>query len=586
MAERRTRTTKEKAGGGGNRGSRTGGTSGGSSGSDGSGTPSASLRPERELIVVAEPSARLRAAPYAVASLAGADTSQLSAVLTAEEITLEPVFGPDEETIRARGAAAPAAGTAGLAEFYRVRAGDDRLDALAERLAAAEHVSAAYVKPAAEPASVEAPPRPEVLQPPAATPDFTPLQGYLGPAPGGVDAQWAATQAGGRGATIRIIDVEGEWLFTHEDLLLNAGGVLTGNPPGDLGWRNHGTAVIGEIGADDNGIGVLGIAPDAVVRGASIFGNPGSATCIQQAADTLGPGDIILLELHRPGPRFDFAPRGDQRGYIAIEWWPDDLAAVRYAVGKGVIVVGAAGNGAENLDDALYDTPAAGFPATWQNPFNPANPSSGAVIVGAGAPPSGTFGPDRSRLDFSNYGARVDAQGWGREVVTTGYGDLQDGADENRWYTERFSGTSSASPIVVGSLAAIQGMQAAAGRAKLTPAQAQNLLRTTGSPQQDGLNGPATQRIGNRPDLRQAMAALVPVVTESGIASQYWDELTPYPAGSARSLWFFVNSAWRHLDDPNAVIQDMVQRAFLGSGSTVQVWHQGDVVVGLVVSGT
>ncbi|HEY9335523.1 MAG TPA: hypothetical protein VIQ79_13910, partial [Kribbella sp.] len=121
MAERRTRTTKEKAGGGGNRGSRTGGSSGGNSGSNGSGTPSASLRPERELIVVAEPSARLRAARYAVASLAGADISQLSAVLTAEEITLEPVFGPDEETIRARGAAAPAAGTPGLAEFYRVR---------------------------------------------------------------------------------------------------------------------------------------------------------------------------------------------------------------------------------------------------------------------------------------------------------------------------------------------------------------------------------------------------------------------------------------------------------------------------------
>jgi hypothetical protein len=75
-------------------------------------------------------------------------------------------------------------------------------------------------------------------------------------------------------------------------------------------------------------------------------------------------------------------------------------------------------------------------------------------------------------------------------------------------------------------------------------------------------------------------------VTQSGIASQYWDELVSYPAGSTRSLWFFVNNAWRHLDDPNAVIQDMVQRAFLGTGSTVQVWHQGDDVVGLVVSGS
>jgi hypothetical protein len=62
--------------------------------------------------------------------------------------------------------------------------------------------------------------------------------------------------------------------------------------------------------------------------------------------------------------------------------------------------------------------------------------------------------------------------------------------------------------------------------------------------------------------------------------------LQSYPPGDQRSLWFFVNSGWRHLDDPNAIVQDMVQRAFLGAGSVVRVWHQGDVVVGLVVSGS
>jgi len=31
-------------------------------------------------------------------------------------------------------------------------------------------------------------------------------------------------------------------------------------------------------------------------------------------------------------------------------------------------------------------------------------------------------------------------------------------------------------------------------------------LRATGSPQQDGPNGPATQRIGSRPDLAQLIA--------------------------------------------------------------------------------
>ena len=60
---------------------------------------------------------------------------------------------------------------------------------------------------------------------------------------------------------------------------------------------------------------------------------------------------------------------------------------------------------------------------------------------------------DRVRLDFSNYGSRVDVQGWGRMVATLEYGDLQSctGAEADytdRHYTGEFAGTSSASPIV------------------------------------------------------------------------------------------------------------------------------------------
>src|SRR4030095_10915820 len=110
--------------------------------------------------------------------------------------------------------------------------------------------------------------------------------------------------------------------------------------------------------------------------------------------------------------------------------------------------------------------------------------------------------PDRSRLDFSNWGALIDAQGWGREVTTCGYGDLQGGSNEDLWYTDTFSGTSSASPIVTGVIACLQGMAKARGKPVLTPAQVRNCLRSTGSPQQDAPGRPATQRIGNRPDLR------------------------------------------------------------------------------------
>jgi hypothetical protein len=282
----------------------------------------------------------------------------------------------------------------------------------------------------------------------------------------------------------------------------------------DSGWRNHGAAVTGEFGGDENTIGITGICPQANVRAISIFG-PGqsSAKAITDAANALSPGDIILIELHAPGPRFNFtAPQG-QRGYIAVEFWPDDFAAIVYATTvRGVIVVEAGGNGAENLDDPLYNARPAGFPTAWSNPFNLANPQSGAIIVGAGAPPPGThgnnYGADRSRLDFSNFGARVDVQGWGREVTTAGYGDLQGGSNEDFWYTDQFSGTSSASPIIIGAVGCMQGALRASGKPLLTPATARDILRNTGSPQQDEPGRPATQRIGNRPNLRQALERL------------------------------------------------------------------------------
>ena len=166
----------------------------------------------------------------------------------------------DTASVLESGLESGGAGFPDMSLFYRVQAPADRLQALAQELNAQEAVEAAFVKPPAyvpqindmAPSSDDAPP---------ASPDFTSRQLYLNAAPVGVDARYAWTVPGGGGAGVRVIDIEGAWRFTHEDLRLNQGGVVGGTQSTDLGWRNHGTAVVGVIGADRNAFGVTGITP-------------------------------------------------------------------------------------------------------------------------------------------------------------------------------------------------------------------------------------------------------------------------------------------------------------------------------------
>ncbi|KAF4176667.1 hypothetical protein CNMCM8694_005649 [Aspergillus lentulus] len=462
---------------------------------------------------------------------ATADVSPVQALLDRNNASLRLLFGQDENRLQAHqeglqlSSQQLSSGMSGnegldqeptvltssrhipeLATFYYVDGKVANLDDLAAELNQQDIVEAAYVVPAAA--------APQYLQidrspanVPSQTPDFTSRQVYRNPAPEGIDAQYAQQVPGGTGEGLTVIDCEWGWRFTHEDLKELQGGVIAGLNSSNT---DHGTAVSGVISGDVNAFGITGIAPDAIFSASSFNGQPYSAA-IYAAANRLKPGDVILLEIHAPGPNAPH-PLQRQKGFIAIEWWPDTFAAVRYAVARGVIVVEAAGNGGEDLDSPIYNMPLNGFPSWWRNPFNPRNPSSGAILVGAGCPPPGVHGrnhgPDRSRLGFSNWGSRVDCQGWGLEVTSTGYGDLQGGVSPDLWYTDEFNGTSSASPIVTGAVLSVQGTRKKQGRRFLTATELQDLLRRTGSQQQPSVSGGGvTQRIGNRPNLKELIPA-------------------------------------------------------------------------------
>ncbi len=509
-----------------------------------SGRSSGEPAPGRLLVVIAKPEAALRARPTGVVSAAAApaDTTDLNSILSQSGARMRTLFGDTEERLQSKAMAARAPATAEMPNlhlYYSVEAPDEQLDELASRLASLPGIAGAYVTPAPHPAAAATMPftqgeginamAPAPMEAPAVTPDFTARQGYLEAAPGGIDARYAWTLPGGRGAGVQIIDCEGAWRFTHEDLRVNQGGVIRTETT-DLGWRNHGTAVMGEISGDVNTLGITGICPDAYVRGCSIFDTGGLPGAIVAAADRLRPGDIILIEVQYGHP---------SKGFTSIEWWPAEFTAITYAVNRGITVVEAAGNGNNNLDDPVYNTPLTGFPADWRNAFNRSQHDSGSVLVGAGAPPPGThgrdWGPDRSRLSFSNYGSAVDVQGWGREVTTAGYGDLQGSSSEDLWYTDQFSGTSSASPIIVGTLGCVQGVLRAQGRIPLSPARARELLRNSGSPQQDAAGRPRTERIGNRPNLRQLIA--LALQTREWIGVQF----TGTVAANSTQRWFTYN---------------------------------------------
>lgn len=396
---------------------------------------------------------------------------------------IEPLFRADAATLSGLAKSAqPQAGNAqpDLSQWFRLRLrpGQD-IQRVIDELNAMSIVEIAYPAPLPVPLP--------------ASPAYDANQHYKLPAAqSGIDSDYARTQPGGNGAGVRVLDIEYSWNINHEDLskLRLAGAqVRNGTPRDPFNDNNHGTAVMGEMIADGNGLGVTGLVNGASAHYTNAMNTERGydlANAILTAATFLRAGDVMLLEQQAAGP-------SGCSNYVPVEWTPSVYDAIVVATNKGVHVVQAGGNGNMNLDNT----------ACFGSPFPRSRPDSGSIIVGAGGPRSNAWCSDsvaeRAKQPFSTYGRRINVQAWGRCVTTAGYGNLYNGG-VNAYYTKTFSGTSSASPIVASAVVALSGIAKQRG-ITLTPRQMRDLLISTGTPQ-TGTGG----QIGPLPDLRAAIS--------------------------------------------------------------------------------
>lgn len=370
-------------------------------------------------------------------------------------------------------------------------------ESLIDQLNAMDSVEIAYAQPIAEPAQADIAPT---------TPDFTANQDYLNAAASptsitnGIDALYARQFPGGRGAGVKIIDVEQGWNLTHEDLppVFFQGGPNRGD---SLFW-NHGTAVLGVLSAGENGYGITGIAPQSAIGVSSAVSRPcilgicwwsdDFENAVNRAAAQLSFGDVMIIEQHAPGPDSGLPKNPncnpDQFEFVAMEYWDSYFDAIKNATARGIIVVEAAGNGGMDLDSSIYG-----------GKFDRSVRDSGAILVGGGS--------SRARVPmcWTNFGSRVDLQGWGQSVMTLGSVGPTikvNGGDYNQWYSTDFSGTSSATPIVAGAAADLQGFRKARGLAPFTSVEMRDFLRSTGMAQASD-----SRQIGPLPNLKAAIDA-------------------------------------------------------------------------------
>lgn len=217
----------------------------------------------------------------------------------------------------------------------------------------------------------------------------------------------------GKGSCVFVLDTGGA--YDHPDLQANllpeyAKNFSDAKTPADN--HGHSSHCAGIAAANNNEIGVLGVAPGAKLVPVKVLNDQGSGTYEGVAAGIRYVADLENF----PYKKVISLSLGGARGT------PELQEAIRYAISKGVFIVAAAGNSGYNGKDTV------GFPGAYPE-----------VITVA------SLGPSEKPSNFSSGGPAVDVIAPGENVYSTHKGG---------GYV-KMSGTSMATPHVAGLVALI-----------------------------------------------------------------------------------------------------------------------------------
>jgi subtilisin family serine protease len=167
---------------------------------------------------------------------------------------------------------------------------------------------------------------------------------------------------GGSSAVV-VGDIDTGLDYTHPDLAPNVdfansvsciGGVPNSDPSAWMDDHGHGTHTAGTIAAASNGIGIVGVAPNVRIAGikagnADGFFFPEAVICSFMWA---GSHNIQVTNNSYFADPWLFNCRNDA---VQRAIWKAERRAISYAISKGVVVVAASGNQADDLAHPTQD---------------------------------------------------------------------------------------------------------------------------------------------------------------------------------------------------------------------------------------